>query len=183
MIPPAEAPEPGRPRHEAAGTRSRPRTAGSFSRSLFGAAARGTGLIALAVAIGIVLLQYSDDPGPERLSAGREPAEEAPLAGPSSTTTTTTGPRPPAEVRVLALNAARVSGVAGAMTERLEVAGYTTLTPGNAPQRQQSLVGCREGFEQEAEILVSATGLPAELGDPGDLLAADADCVVVIGTD
>lgn len=167
---------------EASGRR-RPRTAGSFSRSLFGAAARGTGLIALAVAIGIVLLQYSDDTGSEQLSAGREPAEEAPLAASSSTTTTTAGPRPPAEVRVLALNAARVSGVAGAMTERLQVAGYATLPPGNATERPRSLVGCREGFEQEAEVLVAATGLPAETGDPGDLLPPDADCVVVIGTD
>lgn len=179
---PDEARHPGGARHEPAGTGRRPRTAGSFSRSLFGAAARGTGLIALAVAIGIVLLQYSDDPGQNRLAAGREPAEEAPLASPSSTTTTTAGPRPPEEVRVLVLNAARRSGVAGALTERLQVAGYATLTPGNAPTQEDSVVGCQEGWEREAAALVSATGLPAEIGDPGELLPAGADCVVIIGT-
>lgn len=181
MTVPGEARDPGSPRREPAGTGRRPRAAGSFSRSLAGAAARGTGLIALAVAIGIVLLQYSDDPGPN-LAAGREPAPEAPLAASSSTTTTTAAPRPPEEVRVLVLNAARRSGVAGAMTERLQVVGYPTLTPGNAPTQEESLVGCQEGFGREAAALVSATGLPAEIGDPGELLPAGADCVVIIGT-
>ena len=32
----------------------------SFTRSIFGAFARGTGLVAVALAIGIVLLQWSD---------------------------------------------------------------------------------------------------------------------------
>lgn len=160
----------------------RPRAQGSFSRSLAGAAARGTGLVALAVAIGIVLLQYSDDPAPDRRAAGRAPAAEGPLAIPSSTTTTTAGARPPAEVRVLVLNASGRKGVAGEMAGRLGVVGYKTLEPGNTAVRPETTVGCRPGFEQEAAALVSATGVPAKTADPGALLPADADCVVVIGS-
>jgi hypothetical protein len=169
--PPEERAEPPR----------RPRAEGSFSRSLLGAAARGTGLVALAVAIGIVLLQYSDDP-PDRLSAGRAPAADAPLAVPSSTTTTTAGPRPAAEVRVLVLNGSGRPGVAGEMSGRLGVVGYKTLEPADAPVRTGTTVGCRAGFEREASALVSATGLPAQTADPGALLPPEADCVVVIGS-
>lgn len=159
----------------------RPRAQGSFSRSLLGAAARGTGLIALAVAIGIVLLQYSDDPRPDRLSAGREPGPEAPLSAPSSTTTTTAGPRPASEVRVLVLNASGRKGMAGEMSERLAAAGYKTLEPGNAPVQPETTVGCRPGLDREAAALGSATGLKAE-PVPTDLLPPDADCLVVIGS-
>jgi hypothetical protein len=147
-----------------------------------GAAARGTGLVALAVAIGIVLLQYSDDPAPDRLSAGRAPAADAPLGATSSTTTTTAGPRPAAEVRVLVLNASGRKGVAGELAGRLGVVGYQTLEPGNVPVRPETTVGCRAGFDREAAALVSAIGVPAETADPGDLLPSDADCVVVIGS-
>lgn len=165
---------------EGAEPSGRPRAQGSFSRSLLGAAARGTGLVALAVAIGIVLLQYSDDPT-ERLSAGRAPAADAPLAPPSSTTTTTAGPRPAAEVRVLVLNASGRKGVAGEMAERLGVVGYETLEPGNAPVRPETTVGCRPGFEREASALVAATGVPAGTAEPGELLPPGADCLVIIG--
>jgi hypothetical protein len=157
------------------------RAPGSFSRSLADAAVRGTGLVAVAVAIGIVLLQYSDDPT-ERTSAGREPAVDAPLSAASSTTTTTAGPRPPGEVRVLVLNASGRKGVAGDMAGRLQVAGYRTLEPGNTDVRPTTTVGCRPGFEREGAALASALGVPAEIADPGALLPADADCLVVIGS-
>ncbi|MGH9037667.1 MAG: hypothetical protein ACRD0O_18065, partial [Acidimicrobiia bacterium] len=60
--------------------------------------------------------------------------------------------------------------------------GYQTLEPGNTAVRPETTVGCRPGFEREAAALVSATGLPAEMADPGELLPAEADCVVVIGS-
>ena len=159
----------------------RARAEGSFSRSLMGAAARGTGLVALAVAIGIVLLQYSDDPR-DRLSAGRAPAAETPLAAPSSTTTSTAGPRREADVRVLVLNASGRKGLAGEMAERLGVVGYQTLESGNAPVRPETTVGCRPGFEREAGALVAAIGVPAATADPGELRPPEADCVVVLGS-
>ena len=178
-----EDPEQREASHRPGGDhRARRRAAdGSFSRSLLEAAARGTGLIALAVAIGIILLQYSDEPTGDRVAAGREPAAEAPLSPSTSTTTTTAGARPPAEVRVLVLNASGRKGVAGEMSERLEVAGYQTLEPGNAPVQPETTVGCRPGFEPEAAALASATGLSANPG-PLDVVPPEADCLVVIGS-
>lgn len=181
-LPPEEPAEPTSPGESEDGGRGRRRAPGSFSRSLVGAAARGTGLIAVAVAIGIVLLQYSDDPRPDRTAAGREPAAATPLSPAPSTTTTTAGPRPPGEVRVLVLNASGRKGMAGEMAGRLRVGGYQTLEPGNTTVRPQTTVGCRPGFELEATALASALGVPSQAAPPGDLLPADGDCLVIIGS-
>ena len=162
---------------------------------MFEAAARGTGLIAIAVIIGIVLLQYSDDPPPPTSAGGREPAAAAPLSprgdgsgdGVEETTTTTRpGPRSPAEITVQVLNASGRNAVARPMSERLSVVGYKTLEPGNAPVRPATSVLCRAGLDQEAAALVAATGLPGKPGplpaDSGLPGADQADCVVVIGS-
>ena len=170
----------------AARRRSRARP-GSFALSMLGAAARGTGLIAVAVAIGVVLLQYSDNTG-DQLAGERAPRGEAPAAPleSTSTTTTTAGPRPPSEMTVLVLNASGRAGQAKAMSDRLAVVGYRTLEPGNADGRVASEVSCRNGLDREAAALVAATGLPAETDEltaesaPPD--AVEADCVVIVGS-
>ncbi len=158
----------------------------SFAVSMLGAAARATGLVVLAVAIGIVLLQYSD-PGGERLAGGREPVGLVPATGVApSTTTTTAGPRAPAELTVVVLNASGRANQAKPMSDRLGVVGYRTLEPGNAPRRPDSVVQCRPGLEREAAALVAATGLPAKAEAlPADASlpgAAGADCAVIIGS-
>jgi LytR cell envelope-related transcriptional attenuator len=153
---------------------------------MLGAAARATGLIGVAVAVGILLLQYSDD-SQERLSGGRVRAGLIPATGVAPTTTSTTaGPRAPAELTVLVLNASGRANQAKPMSDRLEVVGYRTLEPGNAARRPDTAVLCRPGFEREASDLVAATGLPAtveqlspEAALPG---AEQADCVVIIGS-
>ena len=155
--------------------------------SLVGAAARGTGLIALAIAIGVVLLQFSDD-SKDQLSAARRPIGVAPIPAPAeSSTTTSTGPRAADQVSVLVLNASRRANQAHPMSDRLKVVGYRTLEPGNAPRRTASTVACRAGFEREAPALVAATGLPAKVEalSPADAAlpnVADADCLVIIGS-
>lgn len=166
----------------------RPRAQGSFARSMLGAAARGTGLIAVAVAIGIVLLQYSDDPASRLAGGGGERAADAPVGGSStSTTVTTAAVRAPSDVTVLVLNASGRNNQARPMSERLGVVGYRTLEPGNASVRSATTVACRAGFEREGAALVAATGLPAETGELGARAglpaeAERADCVVVIGS-
>jgi hypothetical protein len=164
---------------------ARARASRSFVMSLVGAAARGTGLIALAVAIGVVLLQYSDH-SKDQLSAAKRPIGVAPALVESSTTTST-GPRAAAQVSVLVLNASGRANQAHPMAERLKVVGYRTLEPGNAPRRPASTVGCRAGLDQEAPALVAATGLPAKVEalSPADAAlpnVAEADCVVIIGS-
>ncbi|MGH8998846.1 MAG: LytR C-terminal domain-containing protein [Acidimicrobiia bacterium] len=168
---------------------------GSFAASMFGAAARGSGLIALAVVIGIVLLQVSDD-STEQASGGRELGQPVGTEDPSPaepSSTTTTGPVTttamtlgPADVTVLVLNGSGRDLQAGPLSERLAVVGYQTLEAGNAPLRETSVVLCRPSHSGAADALVAATGLTAEVetleDDSGFPGAAEADCVVVIGS-
>jgi LytR cell envelope-related transcriptional attenuator len=179
------AQEPG-----AAGRRSA--AAGSFTRSFLGAFARGTGLIAVALVLGVVLLQWSD--ASTDVSAGEQPPPVGTPVGPpeSSTTTTTTapaGPRAPASLAVLVLNGTGKNQQAKPMSDRLAVAGYRTLTPGNASRRPDTVVLCRPGLDQEAAAVVAATGIPATAGvldaaaAAGMDGAAEADCVVILGAE
>ena len=178
------APEESRAR------RRRPTAAGSsFTRSILGAFARGTGLVAVALVLGIVLLQWSDA-STDAAAGGEPPVLGTPVAPPETTTTTAApaGPRAPVEVAVLVLNATGKNQQAAPMSQRLAVVGYRTLTPGNASRRPDSVVLCRPGLDQEAAALVAATGLPATTGVLDDDAAAgmegaaEADCVVIIGS-
>ncbi|MDQ1496679.1 MAG: hypothetical protein QOI86_19 [Actinomycetota bacterium] len=174
-------PEPSRRRAVAAGS--------SFTRSILGAFARGTGLVAVALVIGIVLLQWSDA-STDAAAGGRPPPVGTPVAPPETTTTTApaaAGPRAPADLAVLVLNASGKNNQAKPMADRLAVVGYRTLTPGTTARRPDSAVLCRPGLDQEAAALVAATGLPATkqtldaAAAAGIQGAAQADCVVIIG--
>ena len=87
-------------------------TGASFTRSVLGAFARGTGLIAVALVIGIVLLQWSDA-STDAAAGGQPPVVGTPVAPPETSTTTATtapaGPRAPADLAVLVLNATGTS--------------------------------------------------------------------------
>lgn len=174
---------------EPGAARRRSATGSSFTRSMFGAFARGTALIAVALAIGIVLLQWSDA-STDAAAGGAPPPAGAPVVIPESTTTTTTvptGPKAPADLAVLVLNATGKNAQAKPLSDRLAVVGYRTLTPGNANRRDDSVALCRAGLDEEATALVAATGLPATIGILDDAAAAgmegagEADCVVIIG--
>jgi hypothetical protein len=160
----------------------------SFTRSFLGAFARGTGLIAVALVIGIVLLQWSDT-STDAAAGGAPPPVGTPVA-PETTTTTTAppGPKAPADLAVLVLNATGKNLQAKPMSDRLAVVGYRTLTPGNADRRPDSVVLCKAGLDAEGAALVAATGLPAttavldEAAAAGMEGASEADCVVIIGS-
>lgn len=167
---------------------------GSFARSMLGAAARGTGLIAIAVVIGVVLLQLSDD-STQPLAAGGEAVEvDAPASeavsttttpAPTTTTVTTAAAAPAKDVTVLVLNGSGRNKQAAPMSERLSAIGYRTLEPGNASRREASIVLCRPDHAGDADALVAATGLTASTGtlDDADFPdAGEADCVVIIGS-
>jgi hypothetical protein len=155
------------------------------SRSLVQSAARGAGLIGLAVIVGIVLLQVVDDGGGGS-SGGGGGGGGTPTVVTGDTTATTAAGRDPSQVRVLVLNAGQPSGAAGNLSNALRLNGYNTLTPTNDPVARQGVaVQCREGFDAEAAALAAAVGqgavvepFPAE--PPAE--AADADCLVLLGT-
>ncbi|MBI2170170.1 MAG: LytR C-terminal domain-containing protein [Actinobacteria bacterium] len=159
---------------------------GTFTRSMLAAAARGLGLVAVAVGVGVILLQATDEGGGPSVSIDV-------AAGSDETTTTTTdglgpgaGLRPPSQVQVLVLNAARVEGVAGTITEKLQQIGHPTLPPGNAPPQDETVVYYKPGFEAEAATVapeVSETTLTQPLSDPSPFAGTEeADLVIVLGT-
>jgi len=186
---PREPADPGPP------PAARPRSAAgaSFTRSMLGAFARGTGLVAVALVIGIVLLQWSDA-STDAAAGGRPPVAGTPAASGATATSATTattgpaGPRPPSGVSVLVLNGSGRNNQAKPMSDRLGVVGYRTLPPGTVAVRADSVVLCRAGLDREAGALVAATGLPAKAGTLDAATAAGlpgagpADCVVVIGS-
>lgn len=169
----------------------RPTTAG-FS------AARGAALVAIAVIIGIVLLQTIDDGNDGPVGDG----------GPASTTTTTTtststgssgsgsgsgsstsstttkaAELPPAQVTVRVLNGSGVAGAAGTLTNTLKAKGYKTLVASDAATRTGTVVYASSGKNAECTTLsglvpnskVQAMPTPVPGGQA-------ADCIVVIGS-
>lgn len=171
------------------GTSSRRRAVveGTFTRSMLAAAARGLGLVGVAVLLGVVLLQVTDDSGVP------SPGSGAVSAGGDSTTTTTSTPedpdtalRPPGQVQVLVLNAARAEGAAGDITAELEAIGHPALEPSNAPTQEETVIFYKPGFEREAEAVapeVTDVAITEPLPDPSPFAGTeDADIVVVLGT-
>lgn len=164
-------------------------TDGSFGRSAGSAAFRGAVLLVAAVLLGVLLLQATDEDTsldqPLRTSGGR--AEETTTT--TSRATTGTSVRAPAQVKVIALNASGVAGVANKASQALSRAGYQVLPAGNADKRSTaSYVYYTAGFTAEARQLAMGLGLaatavlPLPSPPPAPSLEA-ADVVIVIGPD
>jgi LytR cell envelope-related transcriptional attenuator len=104
-------------------------------------------------------------------------------------TTTTVPGRPPSNVPVLVANGAGVTGAAAAFTARLQVAGWTTLTPTNATiDVPTSHVYYVAGQESAAAQVASELGLPSTAVAPYTTATpissiGTADVVVVLGPD
>ena len=164
---------------------------GSFGRSAGMAAGRGAALLAVAVFLGIVLLNAADDGGPQRVATSEEDEPSSETSTTVSTTTTPTVPmKPPAEVKVLAANGTAVKGVARKVTDQLKAAGYNVLAPTDAKDKSAatSLVFFAVGFEREAQAIAAGLGLsPGGVQAlPTPLPVADirgASVVVVVGNE
>ncbi len=162
---------------------------GSFGRSAGMAAGRGALLLAVAVVLGVLLLNAADDT-PSRVGAGRDNED-----GDDRATTTTTQPvtttvavRPPREVKVLAANATNVAGAAGRVSAGLRNVGYNVLAPTDAKPADASAVYFTPTFEREGQAVAQALQLPPTAVKPlpnpppvADLRGANL--LVVIGPD
>jgi hypothetical protein len=155
-------------------------------RSIARSAARGAGLIGAAVIVGIILLQVVDDgsTGTSGNGGGGGGSTDTPVTD-ETTQTTNADTRPPAQVRVLVLNAGQAAGSAQNKANDLRLAGYNTLPASNDPVGRQGVaVQCREDFEDEGAALALAVGegattepFPAQPPEGSE----NADCLVLLG--
>ena len=162
------------------------------------AGARGALLLAVAVILGIVLLQKFDTgistggqvstattKVQETTTTRRVGLTTVPLA-----TTTTVKARPHGEVKVLVANGAGVRGLGAATTTSLKNLGYAALTPVDATTSvDKTTIQYADGYEAEARELAQALGLPAgvitKLSSPPVAAAdiGDAKVIVILGVD
>jgi hypothetical protein len=162
---------------------------GSFGRSATGAAARGAGLLVVAVVLGIILLHSgSGDPYTRALRTTA-------TAGTSVTTvpvaTTLTVPlRAPADVKVLPANGTGTAGAAGRTGDKLKAAGYNVFAATNTSKQpvSSSAVYFKPGLEREARVIATLLALPDSTVQPMPAPPPvpdpkDADVVVVVGPD
>lgn len=154
------------------------------------AAGRGALLLAVAVVIGVLLLNAADDT-PSPVGSGRGGSGDRG----DDTTTTTIGPttttaaaRPPRDVRVLSANGTRVNGAARRVSNALRALGYNVLAPSEARPANASVVYFTPTFEREALTVSQALKLaPTTLQPlPNPPPVSDvrgANVVVVVGPD
>lgn len=168
----------------------------SFSRSASGAMLRGVALIAVAVILGIILLQATDSPdlqtsdNGDAAGVGDEVTTTIPDEEELPVTPTTEPPLEPSTITVLVANGASVAGLAGDVTAIVTAAGFEAAAPTNVTPGEEveaSVVYYTPGFEEAAQMVAAAFDpVPevAALTDPppvDDL--AGANVVVVAGPD
>ena len=156
---------------------------GSFARSAGGAGARGLLLLAVALLIGVVLLNATDadppgtsvtargdsdsgDGGPGTDDGGDDGDSDAAAATTTVPPTTTLAARAPGEVKVIVANASEVKGAAGGGRTALVNAKYNVLAPTNATSAPTSSVYFIPGYDRDAAGVAAALELPATLVKP-----------------
>lgn len=139
----------------------------SFSKSAGTAVGRGVVLLAVAIGIGLLLLNSveAEPPGSSLATDGGARATTTTVAPDEAQPTTTLPPvRPPAEVKVIVSNGSSVNGAAGAVSDKLKPAGYNLLAAVNATVKVQSpVVYFTPGFDREAAAVAAALGLDASV--------------------
>jgi hypothetical protein len=166
---------------------------GSFGRSAGSTALRGAALLAAAVALGVILLNSSDngDPFSRPVVAGTtRTTTTSTTPGSGGSTTTTVALRPPAQVKVLAANGTTTKGLAGRFKDKLSGAGYNALAPTDASKKPvaTSTVYFQTGYEAEARGIATLLQIPATavkpLPTPPPVASLQgANVVVVVGQD
>lgn len=177
-----------------------------FGSSAGNAALRGGLLVLLAVLLGFLLLNRSDDgddlvapgvDGPASVTTTTVPdgAGSTVSTLPTQTVPTTLGEvRATEVVRVLVLNGAQVSRAAGVVTSDLNAEFYITLDPSNVTQPEEAIADSyvvhAEGYAAEARALAEVVGAdparsrPMPLDVETDSVEVDrADLILVLGRD
>jgi hypothetical protein len=170
---------------------------GSFGRSAGAAMGRGVALLAVALLIGVLLLNKTDErpPGSD-VAAGPGPATGAESgedgddrrATTTTSTTTTAAARQPKDVKVVVANGSEVKGAAGRASDQLKAAGYNVLAPTNvSPSVATSTAYYTPGYERETIAVAAALGMPQSVvklvTSPPPFDAKTANVLVVLGAD
>lgn len=172
---------------------------GSFGRSAGAAMGRGVALLAVALLIGVLLLNKTDErpPGSD-VAAGPGPASGTGAGSgddgdgrrsTTTTSTTTTAPaRQPKDVKVVVANGSDVKGAAGRASDQLKTAGYNVLAPTNvSPTVATSTAYYTPGYERETIVVAAALGMPQSvvklLPSPPPFDGKTANVLVVLGAD
>lgn len=158
------------------------------------AGARGAILLAVAVVLGIVLLQAFDtgDPTGQAVSSGDDtpiPTTVEPGSGTvAPTTTTTVATKPPAEVKALVANGTAIRGLGSRTSDALKALGYNVLSPTDTTKALETTsIQYDTGYEPEARAVATTLGLPlavvVPLNSPPVDDARGASVIVLLGAD
>jgi hypothetical protein len=167
---------------------------GSFGRSAGAAVFRGAALLAVAVIIGIVLLQATDEGDPFEdepvVVGGERPRSTSAPSDTAASPATTVATRQPSQVKVIAANGTDTKGLAGRFTDLLKAAGYNVLAPTDTTKKPvaTSAVYFSPGFETDARAVAAALKLPAGSvqalpATPPVSSVQGANVLVVLGSD
>ncbi len=158
------------------------------------AGARGAVLLAVAVVLGIVLLQAFDtgDPVGQAVSSGDSndtvPTTLSNSGTVAPTTTTTVATRTPAEVKVLVANGTAIRGLGGKTSDALKALAYNVLSPTDTTKALETTsIQYDTGFDAEARAIATTLGLPVSavvpLNSPPVDDARGASVIVLLGAD
>jgi hypothetical protein len=156
-------------------------------------AARGAVLVAIAVIIGIVLLQAIDDGnsgpigdgGAAKSTTSSTTAATTPTSTGGADTSSTTAKATtlaPADTTVKVLNGSGVQGAATTVTNTLKSKGYKTLLPNTVVVQKGTDIFYASGRQAECKALTAyvPNATVAAVADPPPGGEA-ADCIVVLG--
>lgn len=154
-------------------------------------AARGAVLVAIAVIIGIVLLQAIDDGNSGPIGDGSTSSTSSTTAattpastdGDTSSTTAKPATKAPADTTVKVLNGSGVQGAATTVTNTLKSKGYKTLLPNTVVVQKGTFVYYAAGLQTECKALTAYVPNSTVAAVPNPVPGGEAaDCIVVLGT-
>ena len=140
--------------------------------TLGGSGGRGVLLLAIAVILGVIILQATDNSGggTADVTTGTEVEEES-TSSTASPATTNRALRAPGEVKVLPSNGTQLSGLGSRVGDLLKGGGYiNTLSAVDATNNniETTIVQYTTDFGPEVEVVAAILGLPATVVKPLD---------------
>jgi hypothetical protein len=159
---------------------------------------RGALLLAIAVVLGVALLNTFDDGtdpfAQSLLAAGATTSTTTTTVAPEAPTTTTTAPAPPlrapADVKVLPANGTDVNKFGARVGDELKKSGFNVLSPVDSTTKgvEASVVYSTAGYEADAVDVAAKLGLPPTvvqaIAPPvKSVELRGANVIVVAGTD